>query len=572
MNSRRHRRRIIHALTTAVAALLLSSFQSVIWHRIGPTPDSSSLSGFPGLFHAKADVNQDGVPDVVVGAPTMDSFRGVVSVLSGTTGEVVHEIDGPKKDSIHGYTAIFVGDLDGDGISEFTSNNTKGPIPVYSGADASVVLEIPNPSLWPWAEGWFPLGTTDLESDGVPDIVLGNFTTSPPGTALAGGVVVVSGVDGAALAHWPGEKPFDRFGWSLANAGDLDGDSVDDFLVGAPGFLDLGQPLELNAKSHASLVSGRTGEELQRFLPAQSGLGSSFNTRFGFAVDTGDTDGDGVSDLLIGESCGFPSGTDIGLALYSGKTGELLHATDDRSGDAVAFVGDVDGDGFGDYAGTRGFHCQPIPCTTIVVYSGSDHVVIYELALQDGLRPGKRLVGPGDMNDDGFPDLLASDEAYQVGPSLHSQGRLTLFSLIPRGVRSFGRGCPGPDGIVPRIGARGSPILGTELQVHLSKAVPGVPAVLLLGFSETEWNGVPLPFGLDFAGRPDCFLLTSVAHAVARFTQPDVPAPGRATVALQVPDDLALVGTELFAQWLVGDVARRPVSMTRALAFELLAE
>lgn len=185
----------------------------------------------------------------------------------------------------------------------------------------------------------------DLDGDGVADLLAG-----APRAAYAGGssgsVFALSGASGAVLYRVDGAAPSELFGSALARLDDLDGDGVDDWAVGAPyasqGATRNGRA-EVRSGSDGSLLRSHWGFEAYGFL--------------GNAVaSVEDLDGDGVADYLIAAPQVDVNGQDAGqVEVRSGLTGVLLRTHDGggaghRLGSALASLGDVDGDGRGDYA------------------------------------------------------------------------------------------------------------------------------------------------------------------------------------------------------------------------------
>src|SRR5262245_30710714 len=128
----------------------------------------------------------------------------------------------------------------------------------------------------------------DVDGDAVADFVVGapaaTGAESAPGYAL-----VISGADGVRIHRLLTDGAADLFGWAVAGVGDADGDGVPDVLVGEPG--------SAPVAGEARLFSGLTGDEL---LELSSGSGDSWDG-FGFAVaGLGDIDGDGHTDFAIG--------------------------------------------------------------------------------------------------------------------------------------------------------------------------------------------------------------------------------------------------------------------------------
>jgi len=132
----------------------------------------------------------------------------------------------------------------------------------------------------------------DLNGDGVDEILVG-----APGTGYAsapnyGAVYVFSGSDGTLLhSILEGIRP-SKFGWSLDRAGDTDGDGFCDFLVGAP-------KEGLGADAMRGVVRVYSGADFSTLFTLE---GSHVDANFGHSVAGGsDFNGDGSPDFIIGE-------------------------------------------------------------------------------------------------------------------------------------------------------------------------------------------------------------------------------------------------------------------------------
>ena len=166
----------------------------------------------------------------------------------------------------------------------------------------------------------------------------------------------------AAPSVLVGQKPiheyfgqdYDRMGASVAKLGDVDRDGFPDFLIGAVQSVSSGS-------GAATIVSGRTGRHLHRFV------GQAQRERFGCAVAVLNADGDGVPDYAIGAFQRRDNLGGGGIDIYSGKTRRLLRR---------------------------------------IVIPGSTRVANF----------GKQLVAPGDFNKDRIDDLVvaAHDRLYGI--------------------------------------------------------------------------------------------------------------------------------------------------------------
>ncbi len=132
----------------------------------------------------------------------------------------------------------------------------------------------------------------DVNGDGVPDILVGAPWTAPAGVSAAGSAFVLDGSTGAQIHRFDGTGFLDNFGMALPGAGDVDGDGVGDYLVGASS-AEI-PPLNYPA-GRAYLYSGATGALLHVFQPV------NYAEEFGAAVaGAGDVNGDGRAEILGG--------------------------------------------------------------------------------------------------------------------------------------------------------------------------------------------------------------------------------------------------------------------------------
>lgn len=192
-----------------------------------------------------------------------------------------------------------------------------------------------------------------------------------------------------------------RLGQVLSAGGDVDGDGFGDYLLGMPAASPNG-----GSSGEVRIHSGVTGA-LIRTLD-----GAAATHEFGGAIaGVGDLNGDGFDDVLVGAVGAGVAGE---ATLHSGATGAVLRthiaaSPSDSYGYSVAVVGDVDNDGFQDYAVTAPLdNTGPNQVSGAVrVYSGVTGVVLFTTfgdAHMD--RFGECVAGVGDVTGDGIPDLL----------------------------------------------------------------------------------------------------------------------------------------------------------------------
>lgn len=255
--------------------------------------------------------------------------------------------------------------------------------------------------------GWAVAGVGDVDGDAVPDFAGGAPDAGPEfGT---GAIRVFSGADGAPVAALDGVlgglQGAGFLGSSLAPAGDLDGDAVPDILAGAPSVSSASA-----LPGYVVVFSGADGSVLFRVD------GVTAPERFGDAVaSVGDVNGDDVPDVLIGA----PGGTGIAVgsaSLYSGADGALIRRHDgeggvENLGDSVAGLGDVDADGVGDYAVGAprfGVGSGAQPAGYVKIFSGASGAQLARIQGKEGEQLGWKVAGPGDLDGDGDPDLLVT--------------------------------------------------------------------------------------------------------------------------------------------------------------------
>jgi hypothetical protein len=168
-------------------------------------------------------------------------------------------------------------------------------VTVFSGADGSVIRKIFDPdgtgSDW---MGWSVASISDLTGDAIPDILAGAPNEDTAGSNT-GAVLVFSGADGSLAQRVPfnGTTVNEGFGESLAVLGDMTGDLLPEFAVGAPEDDTLG-----TNTGRVLVIDGATFLVVHDITLA----GSADESRFGFALDgVDDLNGDGEPDLIIAQ-------------------------------------------------------------------------------------------------------------------------------------------------------------------------------------------------------------------------------------------------------------------------------
>ncbi|MCI0587730.1 MAG: integrin alpha [Planctomycetes bacterium] len=525
------------------------------------------------------DLTGNGSPEVAVGAPFAAPVAGYpaagagqVRVIAGGTGALLYLINGTTLNDRFGASVASIGDVNADGVPDFvvgaTQNATVMPCycapgppmqgifgpgyaRVFSGATGVAIYTVTGTAPGDFF-GESVAGTGDLDGDAIPDFVVG----APQKTTWNAGigyVRTVSGLTGTTLLTIPGAPPCLQFGASVAGTGDVDGDGFGDLIVGT----------SVVGSGCARVLSGASGVPLATFTPASpnDGLGAS-------VAGPGDLDGDGAPDFFVGAPNWSPPGLDYAgrARAISGASGNVLFdlvgsAPYRHIGRRVASAGDMDGDAIPDIGASGDGE--------IAAASGSDGASIFVLA-----EVAFSLAGAGDRDGDGLDDVVSGFPTPYGGGYATWGGTARIISMtgVPGGSYLFGAGCTGSSGLVPGIGAMGgAPDVGNgnaAFGIRLFRARAIAPAILIAGASSQAWGGLPLPFDLGPAGIPGCSLLVAPEALISTATS----ATGLAEIQIPVPPSPALTGGAVFLQWYVADPGPLllPGAMSRGLQLLLL--
>lgn len=473
---------------------------------------------------AAGDVDADGVPDVLVGAPLDESQAGAGYVFSGRDGHLLHRFVGTQPGRGYGRAAASAGDIDGDGHDDvmfgapMTDVGTiirAGSAFVYSGRDGTLLLQFDGSG----AEdllGSSLASVSDVNADGIPDLAVGAAGASLSNRSRTGYAHIYSGRDGSLVRRHEGTDADDAFGCAVDGVGDWNGDGVPDYAIGAR----YASSLTTAHVGSVFVYSGSGGAQLARFD------GTATGDFFGVSLaGASDVDADGVPDLVVGASLARPGGlVNAGsVFVHSGHDGRLLHRVDGperaQLGWSVDGAGDVDGDGFADVI--AGMASPPATGSGVQVFSGRDGS--QRLFLDASSLHA--VAGVGDVNGDGLSDVTA---AFPTAPTQLPYA--VIFGALTS--RTYGTGLPGTLGVpqltlehIARIGAL------YELRASNSLGTP-TPAALVLGPTAVS---VPILGG------------TLLVDPVIVLTV-NVPANGGIVLSAPIPPDTALVCASAFQQ------------------------
>jgi len=372
---------------------------------------------FGNSVASAGDVNADGYDDVLVGSirylHANGNAIGSVWVYSGADGSLIHHLTRATNDlAFFGFAVDGMGDLNGDGYDDFVASSPGetlfGTGYFISGFDGSTLHRFEFTG--PVDVGRDAANAGDVNGDGINDAVFGSSSVSN----TTGTVVVVSGADGSQIYQLIGEVGRE-FGSAVGGAGDVNQDGFDDFVVAVrEGAIGSG----ITANGEVRVYSGQDASVLY------SWFGADHEYMGNDVAGAGDVNGDGHDDVLVCSSRADAGADRSGrVTLYSGLNGSVIYEwtgrnRDDQFGTAADSAGDVNNDGVPDidigmrYAEPQGLRFSG----RAFVMSGADGSMLANWkAPNAGMSLGSNVAGAGDVNGDGFDDILIAADRNEVG-------------------------------------------------------------------------------------------------------------------------------------------------------------
>jgi hypothetical protein len=303
------------------------------------TAESDQVSAQFGFSVASAgDVNGDGYSDVVVGALYYDNGEGdegqsylYLGSASGLSSTAAWTAESDQAMAQFGYSVAGAGDVNGDGYSDVVvganaydnGENNEGRAHLYLGSASGLsstadwTAESNQSALF----GWSVASAGDVNGDGYSDVVVGAVQYSNPETHEGGSYLFLGAASGlSTIAAWTAESDQNAawFGCSVASAGDVNGDGYSDVVVGAR-YYDNAEGDEGRAYLYLGSASGLASGAA--WIAESNQNGAEFG---GSVASAGNVNGDGYSDLAVGAPYYDNGESDEGRSyLYMGSASGL---------------------------------------------------------------------------------------------------------------------------------------------------------------------------------------------------------------------------------------------------------
>ena len=471
-----------------------------------------------GSVSAAGDLNGDGIDDIIVGAAgagDLDTGASYVifgdsnwlnasielSELDGSNG---FKINGIGKDDNSGGSVSGAGDVNGDGIDDivigaagaiggdsddesyviFGENNWSNASIDLSDLDGSNGFKITGIKQGS-SSGLSVSSAGDVNGDNIDDIIIGAAGADANNKSAAGESYVIYGsqkpfsssidiseLDGTIGFRITGINDYDASGVSVSYAGDVNGDNIDDIIIGAYNADKIHEQGTSSEKIYLGAGATYVVFGDSEFSSSSIDL-SSLDGENGFRIDgidefdrsgktvsnAGDINGDNIDDIIIGAYLADSGGhTNAGqsyvvfganswpdpfieLHALDGSNGFKVNglAQSNFNGSSVSYAGDVNGDNIDDIivgaAGTDWIGKSEVGASYVIFGAENWSLASIDLSLldaNDGIQimgfqtdgwAGGSVSNAGDVNGDGFSDLIIGAKFADTHDSLSSAGQ-----------------------------------------------------------------------------------------------------------------------------------------------------
>lgn len=398
------------------------------------------------------DINGDGFEDAIIGAPKYSDTAykaGAVFAFYGSPGGLQPtpswKFGGNQTGSDLGFDVAAAGDVNGDGFDDILigspgynhDHSREGRVYGFYGS----LTGLPAAPSWQIESdlveaylGWSVASAGDVNGDGFDDVIVGAKWAQDSFTNEGMAQLYLGSKTGLtstpAWTIWGGQAGA-SLGTAVSSAGDINKDGFADVIVGAP-FYNSGQE-----DSGQVLVFYGTNAGLEQ-ESSWTITGTSPFGRLGEAIGgAGDVNGDGFDDVIVGApgqgTVSLYAGTAAGLSLTPLWTA-VSEQSGDQFGTAVQISSDVNGDSFYDILiGAYGYSADQSQEGRIYIYYGSLGI---PGVIPDWIAEGNKAeaefgfaLGSGDIDGDGHHEILVGSPNYRKETEL--RGRAFLFEALP---------------------------------------------------------------------------------------------------------------------------------------------
>ncbi|MBX7042007.1 MAG: FG-GAP-like repeat-containing protein [Ignavibacteria bacterium] len=364
-------------------------------------------SYFGGAVSSAGDVNNDGYEDIIVGAP---SYARAYIFLGGKLLDNTPDIILIRQVSNFGKSVSSAGDVNNDNYSDvIVGSHGASKAYVYFGgspmdASADVVLDANE-------GGYFGTDVSsagDVNGDSYSDVIVGAYRYG----ADVGRVYIYFG--GATMNEFAdlrmtGEETDDLFGSTVSSAGDVNRDGYSDVIIGAPHEL----PPNGSDTGKAYIYFG--GANMDTIADVKM-FGEQIADDFGDVSSAGDVNGDGFSDVIVtsltyNNIYGSQDGRAhiyFGDSIMNNVADVILYGEIRSQFGRTPSAGDINGDGFSDIiVGSEQFENKR--GKVYIYYGGAQMNNTVDITMTGELQGdcfGVAVSSAGDVNNDGFDDIL----------------------------------------------------------------------------------------------------------------------------------------------------------------------
>ncbi len=417
-------------------------------------PGKTIENPFAEYVSSAGDLNGDGFSDVLV------SDNASVYVYYGAPDGSGISLQSEKALNYINTSMTCAGDVNADGYSDIIIgnhyfDNNSGRTLVFHGSKTGVVTTAKSVINGDQAVGRLGMSVAsagDVNGDGFSDIIIGASEYDKMAANANDGIAVVYHGSAGSVSAFPaaqiqaGQLDAD-FGYSVSDAGDVNGDGYADVIIGAP-FYDNGQVNE----GVAYVGYGGANGTINNLTLIQL---DQANAHFGYSVSgAGDTNGDGYDDVIIGANL-YDMGGNLdagaGFVFYGSSSGIQLGLTNAvylpqanaRAGSSVSSAGDINADGFDDVVvGAPFYDNAENNAGAAIVSLGSANGIqtgggIATLTiLQATAELGNAVSGAGDVNGDGFADIVVGAYHFENNPNTINEGAAFVYHGSKTGINT----------------------------------------------------------------------------------------------------------------------------------------